>query len=384
MGHFDPKDENLDGEMEQYNLEHITRLGTPITLRQGEATFDDVAIHGLLRQRLSETTVEKHLAYARFMEKHPCPVDFQHPTLENFIRHLDYREQLENATAHALKHERQAMNMFLRAYGLPKWEIRLPTPPKSHKRILPLPDIVHKFFTYKYCKDPYKTKLFQYLFYHSFLIGWRAPSEILEMKTSDVHINKNGTGYIIVTEPKKRKSQRTVVLPREIISDYRRKSFKNWIEKWRPKAENNQSGDHLYIQSNGKPFTKPYLGKLLRNYGKMVWSKYQPYDMRHWCAIARLISTKEKTGHYDVIPVKNWLGHDQIQTTMSYINYAEQYHEQAPYDWLNRVLKFHPKKVGGENTINHVKGVALRPIKPKNTLVSNGIPPREKYGLEEI
>jgi integrase len=310
------------------------------------------------------------------MEKHPCPVDFQNPTLENFIRHLDYREQLENATPFALKHEVQAMIMFLRAYGLPKWEIRLPTPPKSHKRILPLPDIVHKFFTYKYCKDPYKTKLFQYMFYHSFLIGWRAPSEILEMKTSDVNINKNGTGYIIITEPKKRKSQRTVVLPRDLISDYRRKSFKNWIDKWRPKVENYKSGDHLYLQPNGKPFTKPYLGKLLRNYGKMVWNQFQPYDMRHWCAIARLISTKVNTGHYDVIPVKNWLGHDQIQTTMSYIKYAEQYHEQAPYDWLKRILKFHTKNAEGEN--------ALKSINGKKTSVSNGTPPREKYGLEEI
>lgn len=94
--------------------------------------------------------------------------------------------------------------------------------------------------------------------------------------------------------------------------------------------------------------------------------------MRHWCAVSRLIEQKVKTGGFDVMPVKNWLGHEKIQTTMNYIQYAEQYYNQAPYDWLKRVLKYHTEKMVEENT--------LKPTNPKKTFVSHGKSPRESSG----
>ncbi len=93
--------------------------------------------------------------------------------------------------------------------------------------------------------------------------------------------------------------------------------------------------------------------------------------MRHWCAVSRLIEQKVNTDNFDVIPVKNWLGHEKIQTTMNYIQYAEQYYKQAPYDWVKRVLKFH-EQAEEENT--------LKPTNSQNTLVSTGNSPREVSG----
>jgi len=143
----------------------LNRFDCPIKLDPNTASFIDVGIHAVLRQRLQKSTVEKHLRYARFMENHLCSVDFRNPSLENFIRHMDYREQIENAGPHALVHEWKTMKTFLKAYGMPIWDYKPPSAPKSHKRILPFPDIVYKFFHYKYSKDDYETTLYQYLFY---------------------------------------------------------------------------------------------------------------------------------------------------------------------------------------------------------------------------
>jgi hypothetical protein len=69
--------------------------------------------------------------------------------------------------------------------------------------------------------------------------------------------------------------------------------------------------------------------------------------------------------------VKNWLGHEKIQTTMNYIQYAEQYYQQAPYNWVCRVLKFH-EQVEEENTV--------KPTNGQKTSVSTGTSPREVSG----
>ena len=329
----------------EYELKRFNRLNCPIRLNPQEATFDDVALHALLRQRLSVGTVEKNLRYARFMEKHVVPVDFRNPSYENFLRHMDYREQIEGATPNALKHEWDTMRMFLRAYGIPRWEYKLPSIPHSHKRMLPYPEMVNRFFNHQYSKDPYENALYQYIFFHSFLIGWRVPSEIVSMRVSDVVLDGD-KGYIVITETKKHRSQRTLIPERAIMISKVHKSFKNWLDHWRPKVENQYSGDALYLWPNGKPVTVRKLGQKLSKHGKEIWRYFQPYDMRHWCAVARLIKTKVETGNFDTYTVKNWLGHERITTTENYIRYAEQYYRQLPEDWIALALKPKSKRNG--------------------------------------
>ena len=263
---------NMVGLYEQ--LRKFNRLSCPIRLNPKEATFDDVAMHALLRQRLSPSTVEKNLRYARFMETHPVvPVDFRNPNYENFIRHMDYREQVEGATPNALANEWKAMLMFLRAYGIPRWDYKLPPVPHSHKRMLPYPNTVNRFFNYRYSDDPYENALYQYLFFHSFLIGWRVPSEIVSMTVDDVVLDGD-MGYLIVTETKKHRSQRTLIPEKAIMTSRVHKSFKNWIDYWRPKVENQYSGNALYLWPSGRPVTVRKLGQKLSKHGKKVWRHF--------------------------------------------------------------------------------------------------------------
>jgi len=362
---------DIDGEMQNVEIERYNRLKCPIILEPQNSTFDDVALHALLRQRLSTSTINKRLRYARFMEKHPIPVDFRDPTIENFTRHMDYREQIEKASPHALMHEWKTMRMFLKAYGMTIWDFKAPIAPKSTKRILPFPDVVREFWHYKYCKNRYERKLYQYMFFFGYTVGVRIPSEITNIKTTDFIFNRNGTATFTVTETKKHNSQRTIILPYELATDPRHKSIKNWMQSWRPRVENIHSQDYLFIQPSGKPFTTAHLGHKLSEQGKKIWPYFKPYDMRHWCAVARLTHQKTQTGLFDYLPVKNWLGHENIQTTMTYIKYAEQYYQQAPFDWFKRVLR-HPK---GDNTLKSTKG--------QKTSLSGGTSPVGEYGPEE-
>jgi len=247
------------------------KLIVPIVLDQKIATFEDIALHAELRQRLKSTTIEKALRYARFMQRHKIPIDFNNLNYTQFIRHMDYRERVENATPGALKHEWKAMKIILKAYNIDNWSYRPPPEPKPAMRILPFPETVHKFFNYKYSKDTYETKLYQYLFFFGFLIGIRPPSEFIELKTSDIYFEDNDRSYLIVTEPKKYKSQRVVVPEKSIMTSRTHKSLKNYIDHWRPKVENQQSGDALFLRPDGRPFSGTYLRNKMSKYGKQIW-----------------------------------------------------------------------------------------------------------------
>lgn len=343
--------ENME-DLTNNEVNLIKRTDFPITLQSGKSSFKDVALHALLRQRLTKSTIEKHLRYARYMETHEIPVDFRNPNFENFIRHMDYREQIGAGYA-ALRHEWDTMKMFLRAYGIPitDWSYKPPSKKTPKPRNLPLPDTVYRIIHHTYFKDRYENALYQYLFTFGFTIGFRVPSEICEMTVDDVFIDDSNTGFIIITETKKSGKTRRITPRKQILTSPTHKSFHNWINHWRPKVENQYSGDALFLWKNGKPITPRTLGHRLSEQGKQVWNDFQPYDMRRWCAVARLIETKVEYGTFDEFEVCDWLGHDDVKTTMSYIKDAKQYYNRAPYNWLKRVLKFHHNQKE-DNTLN--------------------------------
>jgi len=325
-------------------LNKINRLNCPITLDPQNSTFLDVGIWAYYNKRLSVSTIDKHLRYARFMQNHKIPVDFNNPNYKNFRQHMDYREEIEKATPHALRHEWKAMQLFLETYDIPKWPYKPPIAPEHKKRNLPFPDIVREFFYYPYSSDPYETALYQYISYHSFLIGWRVPSEICEMTLSDVIVNSDGTGTITITETKKHRTQRTIVPEHFVLSSQSHKSLKNYIDVWRPRVANQYSGNALYLQPNGKPFTIRHLGHKLSEHGKKVWPYFKPYDCRHWTAVSRLIETKICTGSFEPYTVRNWLGHSKLKTTEIYLQSAEMYYRRYPKSWIHSALRISLKK----------------------------------------
>ena len=353
-----PKCGILLGEYLDVILDKINRIDFPITLDPKNASFIDVAIHGFLRQRLKKSTVIHRIRYARYMEKHKVPVDFRNPNIKNLIRHFDYREQIENAGYGALGREWDTYKMFLKAYGIPisNFPYKPPSRPQYTAKTVPFPDQVNRFLHIEYSKDDYENALIQYLLTHNFVIGWRIPSEPAILKTSDIKIDSQNRGYMIITEPKKKESTR-LITPSEIMTNKRQKSFKNWIEIWRPKVENQYSKDYVYLDPNGKPFNKNSLRMFLNRKAapliKKIFPEYHNYIARDFAAIGRLIRTKIQSNSYDVFEVKEWLGHTKIQTTMTYIKDAKKYYEMAPYDWINRVLK--ANNFGRENTEKNQK-----------------------------
>ncbi len=336
-------------------LKNVNRIDFPIVLDPKISTFDDVAIHGILRQRLSKNTVVKRIRYAKFMESHPVPVNFRNPSYENFIRHVDYREQIEFEEGKgysALDHEWKTMKMFLTAYGMEIWNYKPPSFPKYRAKIIPFPETVNKFLHLEFSKDPYTNALLQYMLTHNFVIGWRIPSEPFMMKVQDVTIDGRDRGFIKITEPKKHYSTRTII-PTEIMTNRRRKSFKNWIDVWRPKVEHSKSGDALYLKPDGSPFKSKEQLRMFLNRNALpqiqeIYPEYHNYIARDYCAISRLIRSKLETKHFDVYEAKEWLGHTTIQTTMSYIKDTKKYFRLAPFDWINRTLKA-TKKSSGES-----------------------------------
>lgn len=304
--------------------------------------FNAVANHAKRWQRLSsgqDSTIEHRMRCARRMAKHPVfPINFFNIDYTQFVVYMQYREDYENAGHFALKNDLQAIQMFLIAYDikLENWYYKLP-PCQNHKeRILPMPNVVHAMITHKYSDDKYENALYQYLHAHNFWIGWRVPSEACLMKVSDIDFDTNS---IIITEKKKHNSTRQIFPEIPIMTGMTRKSIKNYIDKWRQKIENQYSGDTLYLQPSGKPFTIRHLGKNLRKTGKQVYPGFTPYMSRHWCAVARLIQTKVQTGSFDPYVVQKWLGHEKIATTEGYIKHAESYYKRAPYDWIKYTLK---------------------------------------------
>jgi integrase len=284
-----------------------------------------------LRQRLSQSTVEKRLQYAKYMEKHPMSVNFRKPNYEQFIRHMDYRETIEKAGACALHNEWLTMLMFLRAYGM-VWKYRPPVRPEHDEIILPFPETVRKLIRHNYFKDRDLTKTIQYIMFHNFMIGWRVPSEPCNLTINCFHDDKN-RGSLTIIESKKRGRKRTIVPEKTVMFSRYRKSFKNYLDHIRPRVENRHSVDAFYLTSEGKPFTTDYLRKVLYRAGKQVWSEYHPNISRHWCATARYIEWK------DIYKVAKWHGHKNINRTANYIHLADQYYQQDPKSWLKTVLR---------------------------------------------
>lgn len=337
-----------NGGIDTYVEEKTTlnRLETPMKLDPLTASFEDIRNHALLRQRLAPKTVRNHLKYLRFMELHPVPVDLRSPSLENFLRHMDYREQMEHCGNGALKHENEAYRMYLRAIGKNPADYYYKPPPRNQRMTpIPYPDQVHKMIHQEYSKDSYTNALIRYILCHNHIIGWRPPSEPAIIKVSDVDLDHE---TIVVTMPKLHNRSHSVSIG-EICNKRDVPSMRNWIDVWRPRVENQYSQDYLYLTPQGKPFTNDGLRHFLYTYARPrireVFPEYYNYTSRHWCAIARLIRTKIESKKYDEYEVMEYLGHTKIDTTMTYIQRAKFYYEQTGYDWIKHVLNnVSPKK----------------------------------------
>jgi len=330
MGEYGYVKQNLD--VEKLKNPYII---DPTQYQTQEELFNAIKHWWIFKYRKSEGTIKDRLRYAKKMAEHKVfPINWKELNPNQIIAYLEYKEYEEYKNErgkHQILNEWKTIKTFAKAYGIDAslWGYIPPSPPKPKVKIIPLPNTTYQMIQHKYSKNLYKNALVQYILAHGFLIGWR-PSELVIQKVSDVFLED---GYVIITESKKNQQPRQVFPETDMMTNLRRKSMKNWIDHWRLKVENQYSGDYLYLQANGKPFTKNYLRKFLCKQVKPVWKYYHPYIMRHWCAIARLIKSKVDTKKWDIWDVKEWLGHDKVATTEDYVRYAKQYYRNASYDW---------------------------------------------------
>lgn len=327
-----------------YELKEILEAENPRIINPSKyESLEELCIavknHWIQRLYRKESTINKRISRIKYLSNHKVfPIDFLNFNHEQAILFLDYRYSNERATATAIKNDWKVICTFAKAFGLDyeKWNYIPPPEPKPKVKIIPFPKTVHKLIHHKYSSDTYVSALYQYMMMFSFIIGIRMVSEITSMKVNDIFLDE---GYIVIHEPKKYNQSRQIFPEKEILTMKKRKSLKNWIDIWRPKVSNQYSGDYLFLQPSGKPFISEHLRQKLSKIGKQVWQYYKPNVSRSWCAIARLIKSKIDTGHYDVYEIKEWLGHDNIKTTETYIQYARNYYRNAPFDWIKAVLK---------------------------------------------
>lgn len=288
-----------------------------------------------IRKRHMPNTVKKHINAIKKMSEHPIyPINPWNLEPRQIISYLEYREHTEKTGPYGIINDWKALKSLATSYGINLKEIGYipPSPPPAKIRIIPLPNQVKKQINHKYSKNKIVNKTIQYLLLHGYLFGYR-PTEFPIQLINNLRIND---GYLIIIESKKHYQLRQLFPEKELLTSDRRKSIKNLL-----KLHDiiNPDNPHLYIQPNGRSWTVDYLRNWLCSYVKPVFPDFSMYNMRHWCAIARLIKSYKETRTWDKEDVKNWLGHDDLRTTDEYTQYAKRYYQLAPFDWIGAVLK---------------------------------------------
>jgi integrase len=317
-------------------LEYYKRTDVPLFLNPESWTFLDLALHAKYRQYLNESTIEKHLRYLGFMERHACPVDLRHPTPENFLRHVDYRQDVDNppGTPNALKHEKRALLMLLRATKqfTDDWEGYIKTPPvhdDDGNDFIPLPGVVNKLYHATYSNNTYENILLQTVVFVGFNFGMRPPSEICNLNLEDVVIYEDGTGYIVIHEKKKHNKKRFYYpWDKVVLSSKIYRTPKNYLGTWRQKAVNEHSGNALFLQPNGHRITENYLEANLSPVFKAITKERNAklYTMRKTFGTYLYDQTK------DIHLVANRLGHKNLDSVMKYVHQSEDLRRQSRGD----------------------------------------------------
>lgn len=388
LGQNDQKHkQEIDGEMELLNLDHINRLEVPITLIPNQSTIDDIKIHMHHRQRLTMKRVNRIMTHLENQIK-KYQIDPTNPDYKTWIHYMDYLETIEKTPPTMLKFIWNYWRKILTSYGIPNgkgttWNYKPPSIPPSQPRTIPSPEQVHELLHFDFNVDSKRKALCQYSLAHSFLFGWRNPSETCMLKIGDIDFDEN---KITVTEKKKHNKKRIVITEYpQIIHSPRCKSLKNWIDIWRPKLTTQYSRDYLYIRAtDGKPLNEMQYTNFITRMVKPHFPWFTMYCTRHFHATGLLIKEYINTGHWNKTKVKNRLGHEREDTTDAYTKYAEEYLNKYRFDWFKRVLKNHHK--------NKIKNLKIKKMVEENTLksrnrqktfVSNGNPTYRSESSEQ-
>jgi site-specific recombinase XerD len=306
-------------------IENILIVDAPIFLDPKTATWYDIALHAKARQNMCPTTIEKHFRTARFMINHPVPIDLRNLTFESVIKHFDYRRSVENASRDALRHERDAIFMFLRAFKQfrDEWREYVKLPKKRRGTSTPFvlfPQMLNKLYHGSFGKTQYENVLFQTIVFTVANFGMRPPSEIINLDLRNIVINNDGTGYIWIKEEKKGGIERQYIpFDKKVLSSKVYRTPANYINTWRPKVANKHSGNALFLQPNGKRITGKYVRDHISENGKIIVNdnRFKLYTLRHTFA------TYYYDWTHDIKKVARRLGHNKTDSIDHYIGICD-------------------------------------------------------------
>jgi len=348
--HYKPVQNGAEKVKRTYEIKQNTdveRLNNPYLIhpedyKTEQELFDAIKHWWIFKYRKKESTIKDRIRYAQKMSEHPIfPVNwlkFNHVQIINYLEHREYVDYENRRGKHQIINEWKTIKTFAKAFGINPdlWGYTPPSPPEAKVKQIPLPPTVHKLLHRRFSNNNYENALVSHILTHSFHIGWR-PSELIIQSVNDVYLSE---GYIIITETKKYNQPRQLWPDKTIMTSRQKKSLRNYIECWRPQVANEQSGNFLYLQKNGRPFiSTQHLSAYLKEFVGDKLPGFHPYLWRHWCAISRLIRSKVETKRWDIWDVKEWMGHEKIDTTEAYVKFAKNYYRNAPYDWVRAVLK---------------------------------------------
>ncbi len=345
------------------NISNIENYENPFLLHPEEYKtqtdlFEAIKHWWIFRYRKKESTIKDRLRYAQKMSEHQIfPVNWLEFNPIKIIKYLEHREYIDyNNTRgkHQIINEWKTVKTFAKAFGVNAdlWGYIPPTPPKAKVKIIPLPPEVYSILHHRYSTNNYENALVTHILTHSFHIGWR-PSELVIQNVNDVYLNE---GYLIISETKKYSQPRQIWPDKTIMTSRQKKSFKNYMQCWRPQVANEHSRNALFLQPNGKRVTPQYLREKLSPAGKKIAGQFfHLYTMRHTYATYLYNYTK------DINLVSKALGHTKLTNTTKYIHVAEWMQQQVGGNLFNHALKPHNviKSVCGriaKNRLSQKKG----------------------------
>lgn len=331
-----------------WEMDRATRLRTTLNRLDEETppewTFDDLIVHLRHYKRMAEGTIRKRILQLQLMERHPhAPVRFngtRRVVVETFGFYVNYRENVDHCGSGALVNDHKAIRALGDFLGIPPnvWPTQ-PTQPAHSDMELPSPEQIYELLHTDYLPNHernYDNALLRYMLAISIALGFRFPSEAWAAKVTDLNLDRH---TIVVTEPKKSRKRRLVLIEPEWMCCGRNvMNLQQWL-RWRAKVE--PRTDALFPRADGTPFPSPdAMRKRLYDVVIPRFPWFNPYMTRHWSVNARLVEWE-----FDYARVAQFHGHESVNMTKNrYEHSSRVFHRVHGQNWIDRAFRRPPQK----------------------------------------
>lgn len=323
------------------------------------------------------SSIDHNIKYLQNMIKkdQPFPINLLEPNYTQYIYHMTWYKNTKyhpqtGKNWYALKMKKQAMEMYLKACGIPidYFHYDLPTRPPDKPIEFPNPKTATKIVKAIYYKNKKTNYLIQFMHLYNFIIGCRPPSETACITIDDLDFDEC---TLIHEQAKKNHELRKVFVDPVFMKGKTRKSIKNYLDYHRDDYTTQYSKNYLFVSPwDGRPFNPPNLGKLLNTTASKIYPKWYPYMARHWCATGRLIEAYLEHDPDPIKRVQDYMYHDKRKNTEKYTKHARDYYKKYPFNWFNYILK---------NKTKNCLGICKKSNKRQKRGCSTQIPSIDQY-----